>query len=177
MSPAAPSQHYRAPESPNHACCTTDATKRWVNSLGFPNKGLEYAAHRIERAPPHMGDTPIIASVSGDTPDDIALCHTRLEPLVAAVELNISSPNTRELRVFQRPDALSELLKQLNCDRRKPLFVKLPRYVHPPSTDGAHKEDILALARVCLQHRVDALTLANTLPSQRQQVSRRIRRA
>lgn len=135
-----------------------------VNSLGFPNKGLEHAARRIERALPHMGNTPIIASISGDTPDNIALCHTRLEPLVAAVELNISSPNTRGLRAWHKPDALSQLLNRLNHDRGNPLFVKLPRYVDPPSTDGARKEDILALARVCQEYDVDALTLANTLP-------------
>lgn len=138
--------------------------KALVNSLGFPNKGLEHAARLIERALPRMEDTPIMASISGDTPDDIALCHARLQPLVAAIELNISSPNTRGLQAFQRPDALSQLLDRLNHDRGKPLFVKLPRYVHPPSTDDARREDILALTRVCQEHDVDALTVANTLP-------------
>lgn len=138
--------------------------KALVNSLGFPNKGLDHAARRIERALPHMDDTPIIASISGDTPHDIALCHARLEPLVAAIELNISSPNTRGLRPFHKPDALSQLLDRLNHDRAKPLFVKLPRYVDPQSTDGARKEDIRALARVCQEYDIDALTLANTLP-------------
>lgn len=147
--------------------------KALVNSLGFPNKGLEHAARRIERALPHMGDTPIVASVSGDTPDDVAHCHARLEPLVAAVELNISSPNTRGLQAFQQPDALSALLHLLNQQRCKPLFVKLPRYAEPPSASGATKAEILALARTCIERGADALTIANTLPLRDSGLSKR----
>lgn len=135
-----------------------------VNSLGFPNKGVDYAARQIKSALPHMGDTPIIASISGDTPDEIARCHRRLEPLVAAVELNISSPNTRGLRTFQQPAALSNLLATLNHDRRKPLFVKLPRYTEPTADDPMQKEDVLALAHICVEREANALTVANTLP-------------
>ena len=80
-----------------------------VNSLGFPSKGLEYAVERLQRGGRHE-DRPVIGSVSGVTIDDVAKCHRRIEPLVDGVELNISSPNTSGLRVFQEPPALSELL-------------------------------------------------------------------
>ena len=135
-----------------------------ANSLGFPSKGLEHAARQLEQAQPHLGDAPIVASVSGVTPDEIARCHARLEPLAAAIELNISSPNTLGLRVFQQPDALASLLDLLNRDRRKPLFVKLPPYLDLPSTGGEQKENVLALARVCVERGVDALTISNTWP-------------
>ena len=104
-----------------------------ANSLGFPNKGLDYAARQIERALPHMRDTPIITSVSGDAPDEIARCYRRLEPLVAAIELDISSPNTRGLRELQQSATLSDLLALLDRNRRKALLVKLPRYAEPPA--------------------------------------------
>lgn len=152
------------PGNPKPRLLRRQRNKALVNSLGFPNKGLEHAALRIERALPHMGDTPIVASVSGDTPDDVAHCHARLEPLVAAVELNISSPNTRGLQAFQQPNGLSALLDLLNQHRRKPLFVKLPRYAEPPSVSSATKAEILALARTCIERGADALTIANTLP-------------
>ena len=135
-----------------------------ANSLGFPSKGLEHAARQLEQAQPHLGDAPIVASVSGVTPDEIARCHARLEPLAAAIELNISSPNTLGLRVFQQPDDLASLLDLLNRDRRKPLFVKLPPYLDLPSTGGEAKENVLALARVCVERGVDALTVSNTWP-------------
>ena len=111
-----------------------------------------------------MGHTPIIASISGDTPDEIARCHRRLEPLVAAIELNISSPNTRGLQVFQQPAALSDLLALINHDCRKPLFVKLPRYAELPANRTMRKENVLALAHACMNRGADALTVANTLP-------------
>lgn len=135
-----------------------------ANSLGFPSKGLEHAARQLEQAQPLLGDAPVVASISGVAPDEIARCHARLEPLAAAIELNISSPNTLGLRVFQQPDALSSLLDLLNRDRRKPLFVKLPPYLDLPSTGGEPKENVLALARVCVQRGVDALTVSNTWP-------------
>lgn len=68
---------------------------------------------QIERALPHMGDTPIIASISGDAPDEIARYHTRLEPLTTAVELNTSSPNKRVRRAYQRPDEYAPCLIRL----------------------------------------------------------------
>lgn len=48
---------------------------------------------------------------------------------MGAVEINISSPNTAGLVVFQEPAALSELLDRVNDGRRKPVFVKLPPYL------------------------------------------------
>ena len=56
----------------------------------------------------------MIGSVSGVTLDDVLRCHRSIEPLVDAVEVNISSPNTSGLRVFQEAPALSELLGRLN---------------------------------------------------------------
>lgn len=135
-----------------------------INSLGFPSKGLEFAAAQLERAQPLLGDTPVVASVSGVTADEIARCHRRLEPLASAVEINISSPNTLGLRVFQQPDALGRLLSLLNDDRRKPLFVKLPPYMDLPSTGGEQKDTALGLVRVCAEYGVDAVTAANTWP-------------
>ena len=135
-----------------------------INSFGFPSKGLEHAARNLEQAQSWLGDAPIVASISGVAPDEIARCHARLEPLAVAIELNISCPNTIGLRVFQQPDALASLLDLLNRDRRKPLFVKLPPYLDLPSTGGEQKENVLALARVCVERGADALTIANTWP-------------
>ncbi len=132
-----------------------------VNSLGFPSKGLEYAVERLGSGGRHE-DRPVIGSVSGVTIDDVAGCHRRIEPLVDGVELNISSPNTSGLRVFQEPPALSELLGRLNDGRNRPLFVKLPPY----STGGPSesRERVMALVDVCVREGADGLTVANTHP-------------
>ena len=73
-----------------------------MNALGFPNRGLEFAARNLERAQGSFGQTPVMVSVAGVTVDEMVRCHRRVEGLVDAVEINISSPNTAGLRVFQR---------------------------------------------------------------------------
>ena len=136
-----------------------------VNALGFPGLGLQPAAERIEASRRLVGSAPIVVSVSGSEIEDIATCHRELEPLADAIEVNISSPNTANLRVFHHPDALGELLDALNDSRTRPLFVKLPPF---PSRedDPEHHDLVLSLADVCASKRVDALTVANTQPVQ-----------
>ena len=89
---------------------------------------MEFAARQLERSHDTRDDTPVVVSVSGITPDEIVACHRRIEPLVNAIEINISSPNTLGLRVFQEPIALADLLAKVNDGRSKPVFVKLPPY-------------------------------------------------
>jgi dihydroorotate dehydrogenase len=133
-----------------------------TNALGFPSKGLTAAAQELSRARIGMRGVPIAASISGTSVDDVATCHRTLEPLVDAVELNISSPNTAGLRVFHGAVELAKLLNELNEDRAKPLIVKLPPY---PEEDGPEAEDVLSLARVCRAAGVDGLTAANSRPT------------
>ena len=132
-----------------------------INSLGFPGRGLESAARQLERSRSAMSGTPVVVSVSGVTPDEIVRCHRRLEPLVDAVELNISSPNTVGLRAFHRPRALADLLAAVNDPRNKPLFVKLPA----PAA-GEDADTLLALADTCVENGVDGLTVANSRPAE-----------
>lgn len=131
-----------------------------VNALGFPSRGLEFVADRLDRGRAGRGAVPVVVSVSGVSVDAIVRCHRRLEPLADAVEINVSSPNTAGLRVFQEPAALSELLQEMNRDRSKPLFVKLPPYAQ----EEAARHLVIGLARACVDNDAGALTIANTRP-------------
>ena len=134
-----------------------------INSLGFPGHGLDAAARTIHRDRPKLASTPVVVSVSGTDVDDIVECHRRLEPLVDAVEVNISSPNTAGLRRFHDTGVLNELLDAVGAHRFKPLFVKMPPF--PAPQDGPKPHDLaLALAETCAGRGVDALTVANTQP-------------
>ena len=135
-----------------------------VNSLGFPSKGVEYAAQQLQQAQPLLNGTPVVASVSGVATDEILRCHERLEPFVSAVEVNISSPNTLGLRIFQQPETLRQLLANLNDQRRKPLFIKLPPYLETPSIGSEQKDMVLSLVEVCVEQCVEAVSVANTWP-------------
>ena len=135
-----------------------------VNSLGFPSEGVENAALQLEQAQPMLDGVPVVASVSGVAGDEIVRCHRRLEPLVSAVEVNISSPNTLGLRIFQQPDTLRQLLASINENRSRPLFVKLPPYLVTPSIGSEQKDMVLRLVDVCVEHGVEAVTVSNTWP-------------
>ena len=135
-----------------------------VNSYGFPSRGVEYAALQLEQAQPLLNGAPIVASVSGVAADEIVRCHQRLEPLVSAIEVNISSPNTLGLRIFQQPDTLRQLLGRLNDHRTKPLFIKLPPYLVTPSIGSEQKDMALSLVDVCIEQGVEAVTVSNTWP-------------
>ena len=153
------------PGNPAPRLLRDPARRALLNSLGFPGNGLDAAVERISRDRPKIADTPIVVSVSGTEIDDIAACHRALEPLADAIEVNISSPNTANLRAFHEPDALAELLDALNEDRGKPLFVKLPPFPERES-DPARHELAMTLADVCVSRRVEALTVSNTQPVQ-----------
>ena len=136
-----------------------------INALGFPNKGLDFVARKLEQTRHLTNQAPVIVSVSGLTASEIVRCHRRLEPLVSAVELNISSPNTAGLRAFQEPTALADLIGRLGDARKKPLYVKLPPYavVEAESTSGGQTRDrVLGLVRVCVEQGVEGLTVSNT---------------
>ena len=136
-----------------------------VNALGFPGQGLERAAARLEGARAALQGTAVAVSVSGTTADEILRCHRRLEPLVDAVELNISSPNTQGLRVFHEPDTLGDLVGRISDGRTKPLMVKLPPYPTGSAAEGdLARQRILSLVRTCVERGVDALTVANSRP-------------
>ena len=128
-----------------------------VNSMGFPNPGSERAARRLRQyaAPP-----PLVASVSGTGVEEVVACHRRVESHAAAVEINISSPNTAGLRAFHDPAALADLLSAVGEGKRRPLFVKLPVYLD--SADG--RSAAMALVRACADGGVDGLTVANSRP-------------
>ena len=128
-----------------------------VNSMGFPSDGLAAVVRRLQRQ--ERRPTPVFVSIAALNDEGFQRCHGALEPLVDAVELNISSPNTQGLREFQEPQRLRLLLDRLNEHRRKPLFVKLPGY-----SDDQGEERCVALVGPCVEAGVDGVTASNTLP-------------
>jgi dihydroorotate dehydrogenase len=128
-----------------------------VNSLGFPSNGLKAAADKLKRNTSR--GIPLLASISGLSIEDFSHCYQTLQPLASGVELNISSPNTEGIRVFQEPSQLEELLSALKPAKEKPLLLKLPPYF-----DEAQRSRMLELADICIKYAVDGVTATNTQP-------------
>ena len=138
-----------------------------ANSLGFPSKGLTSAIVQLRKHNEGRPQTPVIASISGTSTYDVEKCHRELECLVAGIEVNISSPNTDGLRIFQLPENLRTLITSINKNRTKPLFIKLPPYpldAEAQSPTDHDRESVVALAKVCAEEGVSGVTVSNTWP-------------
>ena len=131
-----------------------------VNAFGFPSDGLDMVLRRIGHLRNVRERTFI--SISGTFDDEILECYRRLSPVVAGIELNISSPNTASLRGFHEPARLRGLLEQIrnSTPTRSPLLVKLP----PWSRDSNERRNFLSLVETAVNAGADGLVIANTKP-------------
>ncbi len=132
-----------------------------INALGFPSLGMTAVQRNLERLR-HLkrhAAKPVIASVAGLSLEEFLECHATLEPLADATELNISSPNTQGIRIFQEAQNFKTLLEHINAQRKKPLWVKIPPYA-----DNQGRDHVLTLVRLAKEHGVNAVTASNTKP-------------
>ena len=92
-----------------------------INRLGFNNIGSEKAAINLKNNSP-KGLLGINIGPNKDTKnriEDYLNCFRELNQFGNYVTINISSPNTENLRNFHNPQELEELLKLLNDEKTK----------------------------------------------------------
>ena len=92
-----------------------------INRLGFNNVGSEQAANNINNDSP-KGLLGINIGPNKDTINrisDYLKCFRTLYNLGDYITINISSPNTENLRSFHNPKELEELLKVINEEKTK----------------------------------------------------------
>jgi dihydroorotate dehydrogenase len=78
------------PGNPKPRIARRPRSASMVNSMGLPNRGVEYAAARLRSA---RRTAPVLVSLADEEPEDVVANHVLLEPLVDGVELNASCPN------------------------------------------------------------------------------------
>lgn len=141
-----------------------------INRLGFNNEGLDALVARVRRAPAstrlgvNLGknaDTPIERAA-----DDYARGLAAVYPYARYVTVNISSPNTRDLRTLQGADELDALLARLSEERarladaharRVPIAVKI--------APDLQEDDFKRIADALVAHGLDAVIATNTTVS------------
>jgi dihydroorotate dehydrogenase (NAD+) catalytic subunit len=126
-----------------------------LNAIGLANVGVE--AFVAEKLPALRGyDTAVIANIFGETVEEYVEVARIVSaaPGIAAVELNISCPNTeRGGRIFGcDPDGTRRVVSAVRAVCRVPLIVKLTPNV----------TDIVLLARTAVESGADILSLVNT---------------
>ncbi len=151
-----------------------------INRLGFNNEGLDAFLHNVQQArfrqqprkhPMLLGlnigknaSTPIEQATG-----DYLTCLEGVFPHADYVTVNISSPNTQNLRALQTDEALDQLLSAIaerratlasqhlaahGKERRVPIFVKIA-----PDLDEAQ---VAVIAATLQRHRMDGVIATNT---------------
>jgi dihydroorotate dehydrogenase len=138
-----------------------------INRMGFNNAGVDKLIENV-RVARYRGILGINIGKNAVTPikntaDDYLACLRKVYPHAGYVAVNISSPNTANLRQLQDEDALNGLLKQLKAEQQKladahgryvPVAVKIA-----PDMEG---EQIAQIARLLMRHRIDGVIATNT---------------
>ena len=141
-----------------------------INRMGFNNHGVDQllanvAKSKFARSGGILGinigknfDTPIEKAA-----DDYLICLDRVYTAASYVAINISSPNTKNLRELQKDDALDALLGQLKAEQTR-LADKHGRYVPLVLKIAPDLEDeqIQSIADLLRQHRMDGVIATNT---------------
>ena len=137
-----------------------------INRFGFNNDGMEAIAARLEKRPEGMvtGLNLGANKDSADRSEDFATVLSRCGPHVDFATVNVSSPNTENLRDLQGAAALEALLRSVVearnwLPRRIPIFLKIA----PDLTDA----ELADIARVAIYRGIDAIVATNTTLSRR----------
>ncbi|MCO6427746.1 quinone-dependent dihydroorotate dehydrogenase [Nitrosomonas communis] len=138
-----------------------------INRMGFNNHGVDHLIENIKRSN-FQGILGINIGKNFDTPvdqagEDYLICLRKTYRYASYVTINISSPNTRNLRQLQNTTELDRLLHLLKTEQIKlsnqygkytPLVIKIA-----PDLDSSQLE---AIARLLMKHQIDGVIATNT---------------
>jgi dihydroorotate dehydrogenase len=142
-----------------------------INRMGFNNGGVDAFVANVQHSKFYQNKSGVLGLNIGknaDTPmenaaDDYLYCLEKVYPYASYVTVNISSPNTKNLRQLQGADELDGLLSKLKAAQQK-LADQHKRYV-PLALKIApdiNAEQIKLIADNLLRHRIDAVIATNT---------------
>lgn len=142
------------------------ANRSLLNNMGFNNKGVEHAVSRIKKSK----SKAIIGLSIGknyDTPleralEDYLFCFEKAYPVSDYIAVNISSPNTKDLRQLESEKYFSGLITALKKQQEsyskslgyKPIILKLS-----PDLEEGNLENI---CKEILDKDIDGIICSNT---------------
>jgi dihydroorotate dehydrogenase len=141
-----------------------------INRMGFNNDGVDACVERVKKSTfwQNGGILGLNIGKNATTPiesaaDDYLHCMQKVYSLASYITMNISSPNTKNLRQLQGGDELNQLLYKIADEKKKladlhkkeiPLFLKIA-----PDLDS---EAIKNIAELLLKYQIDAVIATNT---------------
>ena len=132
-----------------------------INRLGFNNIGSEKAANNLKNNSPR-GLLGINIGPNKDTKnriEDYLKCFRVLNNLGDYITINISSPNTENLRSFHNPKELEELLKMLNAEKIK---FKSTISIAVKIAPDIKNKDLGLIGNVLLNNNIKLVIISNT---------------
>jgi len=138
-----------------------------INRFGFNNLGVDNLIENVKRAR-YQGILGINIGKNFDTPneraiDDYLIGLRKVYPYASYVAVNISSPNTKNLRQLQEREALAGLLSALKSEQTQlaqehgryvPIALKIAPDLEP--------EQVSEIAGLLLEYKMDAVIATNT---------------
>lgn len=138
-----------------------------INRMGFNNLGVDVLVANVEKAD-FQGILGINIGKNKDTPlqqaaEDYLYCLRKVYRYASYVTINISSPNTPDLRQLQQRDYLSNLLSQLREEQLQladmhQFYVPLVVKISPDESD----EQLKQIGEIVLSFGLDGMIATNT---------------
>ncbi len=138
-----------------------------INRLGFNNSGSEQISKRIKENN-KKGFLGINIGPNKDSTnrvDDYLICFRKFYNLADYITINISSPNTENLRDFHNQDELNSLIDKLKKEKKElnsniPLAIK----VSPDLND----DQINEVSKIIMQQEIGIIIVSNTTDKNRE---------
>ncbi|MGZ9709773.1 quinone-dependent dihydroorotate dehydrogenase [Glaciimonas sp. GNP009] len=159
------------PGNPRPRMFRLPAANALINRMGFNNGGVDAFIKNVQSSKFYQERTGVLGLNIGknaSTPienaaDDYLFCLEKVYPYATYVTVNISSPNTKNLRQLQGASELDALLSQLKHAQQK-LADQHKRYVPvvlkiAPDIDA---EQVKTIADALLRHKMDGVIATNT---------------
>ena len=138
-----------------------------INRMGFNNGGVDTLIANVQQAD-YRGILGINIGKNALTPienaaDDYLICLRKVYAHASYITVNISSPNTKNLRQLQNDEALDKLLASLKAEQQKLAdthgkYVPIALKIAPDMEAG----QIAQIARLLMRHRIDGVIATNT---------------
>jgi len=138
-----------------------------INRFGFNNLGVDNLVENVKAAK-FKGVLGINIGKNFDTSieravDDYLICMQKVYAHASYITVNISSPNTKNLRDLQEKEILSALLGSLKLEQAKlseehGKYVPVALKIAPDLTEA----QVTEIAGLLMQHKIDAVIATNT---------------
>ena len=140
--------------------------KAVINRMGFNNAGIEYFYQNVKDKKNPQQILGINIGKNKDTKDeseDYLKCLDKLYEFASYITINISSPNTKDLRDIQKVNLLDDFLKKINerkTELQKKYKKKIPILLKiAPDLSEIEIEEI---AKAVTKNNIDGVIISNT---------------